>query len=150
LAKIWRVVFEGEEPGPADDFELDFADLRDLIGDTLILKEEALEILKKRLKQYDHYNAIGNIKDVSIPPGEEIIPLKAFFALLGIDKQELRFGFLMFLEGGRVILVAVWPEPYAEAIKNEPNLIGGVISSMIDDPDNWRRVDVVLPLEGFE
>ncbi|MGQ4891646.1 MAG: hypothetical protein ACP6IP_04055 [Candidatus Njordarchaeia archaeon] len=146
MSKIWKVTFEGEDPGPADDFNLDFIDMNETIGSYLALKKEALDILEKLMKEKENYNVIGNIKDVSIPIPENI-PIGAFFALLGIDKEELRFGFLLLMGKDELLLVGIWPEPFVDAVKENTNIMNAVVGSMLEQPENWRRVDLILPIE---
>jgi len=146
LTRTWRVIFEGEEAGAADDFELDFYDIRDILNKDFIgLKKEAIDIIKGKIKTEENYHAIGNIKEIIGPEGEDIVE-ERFLALLGIDKNELRFGFLFaFVEEG-ILLVAVWPKVYADAVRDNERLLSGVIYYMVERPDNWRRVDMVLPI----
>ncbi len=146
MAREWHVTFEGEEPGTADDFILTFTDMKEVVGNYLGLKEVVMKTLANLIKAHQNYSAIGNIKEIQPPPGEQV-NIRGVWALLGIDKEGLRFGFLFVAMREGSILVGVWPKPYAEAVKQNERLLGGVINSMLRDPDNWRRVDVILPLE---
>ncbi len=144
--RTWKVLFEGAEPGAADDFELEFVDIRDILGKVIGLKHEAIDAIISRIKAHDNYHAIGNIKNVTDPEGEDLSK-EAFFALLGIDKNELRFGFLILSTDEGTLIVGLWPGAYAEAVKDDERLLGGVIFAMIERPDNWRRVDLILPIK---
>ncbi|MCD6514171.1 MAG: hypothetical protein J7L07_04535 [Candidatus Odinarchaeota archaeon] len=146
MSRKWDIVFEGEEPGTADDFTLTFIDLRDIMGDFLELKEKAMRILVDLIKSHDNYHAVGNIKEV-IPPELEEIELQSIWALLGIDKDDLRFGFLFRSSEEGSLLIGVWPKAYADAIKDNNRLLGGVIIAMLEKPNNWKCVDAVLPLK---
>ena len=146
MTRKWKVTFEGEEPGTADDFILSFTDMRDVVGNFWALKEKVIELLAELVDRHENYHAIGNIKDVATP-GEEEVDVGAVWALLGIDKDDLRFGFLLVAIKEGTLLVGLWPEPYAEAAKENSRLIGGVIAAMLERPDNWKRVDVVLPIK---
>mgnify|MGYP000073557020 CR=1 FL=1 len=146
MPREWRVTFEGEEPGSADDFVLTFIDIRDIIGSYIGVKEKVMQILAELIEKHDNYHAIGNIKDIGVPEGEEI-ELESTWALLGIDKNELRFGFLFITTEQGIMLIGIWPGAYAEAVRENDRLLGGVIAAMLDRPDNWRRVDVILPIK---
>ncbi|MCD6515721.1 MAG: hypothetical protein J7L07_12415 [Candidatus Odinarchaeota archaeon] len=146
MSRIWKVVFEGEEPGVADDFELSFVDVRDVIGRFLGVKREAMNKITENIKNEEKYSAIGNIKEVVSPEGEEL-SLGGFIALLGIDKNDLKFGFLFAFIENEAMLIAIWPEPFADAIKENENILGGVIYYMVEKPDNWKRVDLILPIK---
>jgi len=146
MPREWCVTFEGEEPGLADDFVLTFIDIRDIIGGYIGVKEKVMQILAELIEKHDNYHAIGNIKDIGVPEGEEI-ELESTWALLGIDKNELRFGCLFITTEQGIVLIGIWPRAYAEAVRENDRLLGGVIAAMLDRPDNWRRVDVILPIK---
>ncbi|MCD6491161.1 MAG: hypothetical protein ACP6IQ_07775 [Candidatus Njordarchaeia archaeon] len=146
MVKKWKVIFEGESPGAADDFTLEFVDIRDIMGKTLGLKREAIEIINDKIKNLDNYHAIGNIKEIVGPEGEDIIE-EACIALLAIDQKDLRFGFLFAFIDNEITLLALWPEGYANAVKEDVKLLSGVIYYMVEKPENWKRVDLILPIQ---
>ena len=147
LPRVWKIIFEGESPGIADDFELDFQDIRDILkGEFIGLKPEVLDIIKEKISSEENYHATGNIKEIISPEGEEISK-DQFIALLGIDKKGLKFGFLLAFTSEGILVVAVWPKGYADAIKSNEKLLGGVIYYLVDRPANWERVDVILPIK---
>ncbi|MGQ4895149.1 MAG: hypothetical protein ACP6IQ_11060 [Candidatus Njordarchaeia archaeon] len=59
----------------------------------------------------------------------------------------MRFGFLLALAEDKISLIALWPKAYADVVRDNDRLLSGVIYYMVDRPDNWRRVDLVLPLK---
>ena len=146
MVRIWKVTFEGESPGSADDFTLEFTDIRDVIGEFIGLKTEAIKKIKEKIEKYENYHEIGNVKEIVGPEGEGIVE-EACIVLLGIDKNEMRFGFLLALAEDKISLIALWPKAYADAVRDNDRLLSGVIYYMVERPDNWRRVDLVLPLK---
>ena len=94
----------------------------------------------------ESYKAIGNIKSVTDPGGKSVTT-GAFFAVLAIDKNDLKFGYLFGGTATQTLLVAVWPEGFAAAAKKDSRLLQVILGIMAERPDNWKRVDVILPLK---
>jgi hypothetical protein len=65
----WDVTFDGEDPGIADDFVLNFVDCSFLVGEPL-LKNDFLDDMVMLMKKHDHYNIIGNIKEIIDDAGD--------------------------------------------------------------------------------
>jgi len=146
MTRTWSVIFEGAEPGTADDFELSFTDLRDVLGGYRGLKEIALNILLELTRKHENYHVIGNIKNI-IPPEGTSINESNVWVLLSIDNNNLRFGFLLSVTTESQLILGLWPEPYVEVVMDDERLLNGVIAAILERPDNWRRVDVVLPIK---
>ncbi|MHA1998177.1 MAG: hypothetical protein ACTSU9_08670 [Promethearchaeota archaeon] len=144
----WNVVFDGEDPGPSDDFSLKFIDCSTLVGEPL-LNNLFIDDLIMLIKKEDHYNVIGNIKMI-IDDGGADQSDKNIYALLGIMKNGLKLGFLL----GNVIenesdlwhVAAIWPDEYAIQVLDDQNLFMKGLLLIIDKPEEWLRVDLITPL----
>lgn len=146
----WDVTFEGESPGSADDFVLSFVDSSFLVGEPL-LTNEFIDDLVLITKQTDHYNIIGNIKEIIDDEGVNQSD-KNICAILGILRNGLRIGFLI----GNVIvdnqdfwhIAAVWPEGLARKVVENPEVFKTALLLLVDQPEEWARVDIIIPLTG--
>lgn len=143
---VWNVTFEGASAGISDDFNLKFIDLNDIVEKYLALSSNFLDVMKSRILEEESYKAIGNIKSVTDPGGKSVTT-GAFFAVLAIDKNDLKFGYLFGGTATQTLLVAVWPEGFAAAAKKDSRLLQVILGIMAERPDNWKRVDVILPLK---
>ena len=147
----WDVTFEGEHPGAADDFVLSFIDSSFLVGEPL-LTNQFIEDLVLITKQNDHYNIIGNIKEIIDDEGIDQSD-KNIYAVLGILKNGLRIGFLI----GNVVessqdfwhIAAVWPEALAKKVLENPEVFKTALLLLVDQPEEWVRVDIIIPISGM-
>ncbi len=144
----WDVTFDGEDPGVADDFVLNFVDCSFLVGEPL-LKNDYLDDMVLLVKKHSHYNIIGNIKEI-IDDAGDIQTDKNIYAMLGILKNGLRVGFLLgnLIENGQDFwhVAAVWPEEFAVKVKENQAVFQNALFLLIDDPNAWSRVDLIVPL----
>ncbi|MFX0100160.1 MAG: hypothetical protein ACFFCS_11315 [Candidatus Hodarchaeota archaeon] len=144
----WHIIFDGEDPGPSDDFALEFMDCSFLVGEPL-LKNDFLEDLISLVKKHEQYNIIGNIKKINDDLGENQTD-KNIYALLGIMNNGLRIGFLL----GNVIdgeinywhVAALWPEEFALNVIKDQDLFKLALMSFLEKPDEWARVDLIIPI----
>jgi hypothetical protein len=144
----WDVTFDGEDPGLSDDFVLNFVDSSFLVGEPL-LKNNFLDDIIILVKKHDHYNIIGNIKEI-IDDAGEIQTDKNIYAILGILKNGLRVGFLLgnLIENGQDFwhVAAIWPEEFAEKVIEDQAVFQNALMLFIDKPEIWTRVDVIVPI----
>jgi hypothetical protein len=115
----WDVTFDGEDSGVADDFVLNFVDCSFLVGEPL-LKNDFLDDMVLLVKKHEHYNIIGNIKEIVDDAGD-VQTDKNIYAMLGILKNGIRVGFLIgnLIENGQDFwhVAAVWPEEFAAKVR---------------------------------
>ncbi len=135
----WDVTFDGENPGVADDFVLNFVDCSFLVGEPL-LKNDYLDDMVMLVKKHEHYNIIGNIKEI-IDDAGDIQTDKNIYAMLGILLGNL-------IENGQDFwhVAAVWPEEFALKVKENQAVFQNALFLLIDNPDAWTRVDLIVPL----
>jgi len=138
----WGVALEGEEVCTKYGPELTFTDLRDLVGEFRRIKWEILAILTSYIERYDNYHTGSNVKQAVSPEQQEIS--KEFITiLLGISKDGSKYGFLIARTNGDIIIIGVWPKSYAENIKKGERAFHETFTAMIENPENWERIDII-------
>lgn len=142
MERKWLVRFEGDKPGPADDFELEFVDVVEILGKIPIYKKLLFDKLIEAIKQNDNYYVWENIKNIK-PPEEVPFSLGNYFIILAIDKEGLKFGILMVLFQEKVILGGLWPSELADAVKKDNDILDAVLYTVLEKPDNWKELVVV-------
>ncbi|HME52386.1 MAG TPA: hypothetical protein VKM55_09230 [Candidatus Lokiarchaeia archaeon] len=146
--KYWDVTFDGEDPGVADDFVLNFVDCSFLVGEPL-LKNDFLDDMILLVKKHDHYNIIGNIKEIVDDSGA-IQTDKNIYAILGILKNGLRIGFLIgnLIENGQDLwhIAAIWPDEFADQVKINQDVFQNALFMFLDKPEDFARVDIIVPI----
>ncbi len=142
MARTWKVLFEGKEPGPADDFTVTFTDIRDILGGIPVFKMELLTRIAGNIKKYDNYSLIGNVKEVTPPEELEFLP-EQYFVLVAEDKKGLKFGFLMILLEDGVAIAGLWPTDFAAVTKEDNRIMDGVLYHVLESPGNWKTVALI-------
>jgi len=138
----WSVTLEGEEVCTKYGPELTFIDLRDLIGEFRRIKWELLAILTSYIERYNNYHAGGSVKQAFSPEQQEVN--KEFITiLLGESKDGSKYGFLIARTGGDMLIIGVWPEHYAENVKESERAFHETFTAMIENPENWERIDII-------
>ena len=147
-SKFWDVTFDGEDPGVADDFVLNFVDCSFLVGEPL-LKNDFLDDMILLVKKHDHYNIIGNIKEIVDDAGINQTD-KNIYAILGILKNGLRVGFLIgnLVENGQDLwhIAAIWPDEFADQVRLNQDAFQNALFMFLDKPEDFARVDIIVPI----
>lgn len=147
MAKNWVVTFEGEKPGPADDFSLEFIDTREALGSYIEFKPIFMEKIVELVNNEKHYNPIKNIKKIESPEIAEL-DIKNFWVILGTDNEGRKIGLLLAnLEEEKQLLCGIWPPPFVEAIKENREIFDAFIGALIEKPEFWREVWAVIAME---
>ena len=141
---IWKVKFEGKDPGPADDFVLEFIDMRDIHG-LMAINQEHIEQMLKLFDTHKNYHILGNIKEVTSPSGENFSN-KEIYALLGINVQQMKYGILLGRTENELIIMGVWPRHFAGAVREDEAFLNHVFFAFLNMPETWSRVDLITTL----
>lgn len=149
LSVIWNVVFEGPTKGVADDFALQFIDVKEIFGNYVGFETQVFRDIVANIQKFDHYFAVSNIKEVKSPEDEDLSD-RPVVALLGIDKNNLKFGMLLFVGENDTIILGLWPQPFFDAVKDDENVLAGTLVAFLKVPDNWQRVDLILSTSVVE
>lgn len=146
----WNVKFDGADPGPSDDFTLSFVNIDNIVKseEQFVLVDKYVDDLLNLCRDNDNYSVIGNLKEITSPQGEDLSD-KRIYALMGVHTgtgQSLQLGCLLaqYNEGNWGIL-GLWPDPFAEAVKENNEILSGFLMAFIGSPNDWERVDVVIP-----
>lgn len=146
----WEVKFDGADPGPSDDFVLKFMRIEDVLNeeDRFTLVDKYVADIVGLVKSNDHYNVIGNLKEIVSPTGEDLTRRK-IWAFMGVHTgtgNELKIGSLLaqYKDDSWGIL-GLWPDPFAAAVKEDITILKGLLMAFIEKPGDWERVDIVQP-----
>ncbi len=140
MVKKWVITFKGEKPGSADDFELTFIDIREVLDEFVQFNPSFIEELRDLIQSMGHYNSIKNIKDVR-PPEAIDVDIRRYLVILATDKKGRKIGLLLIGIGDdKLVLSALWPAPFAQAISRDRELLDVYVYALVKRPDLWRDV----------
>ena len=144
MTSTWKIVFEASEEGPDDDLTLEFVDASEIIGE-LVLNETFIDHIVQNAKIYDTYSIFRNVKSIESDSGEDLTG-RAIWALLGITEETSdKIGFLLgSLRDGGHHVVALWPDDFANRVREETDIWKELIQKFGDDPDFWKQVDLIV------
>ncbi len=149
----WTVKFDGEDPGPSDDFVFKFRSLESLNPEATAyaLDKEYIESLIRKAQIYNHYAIFGNIKEVIAPDGTDHSE-EAIYALVGFHKsdipnEDVEVGVLLaeFVDGDFGVL-GIWPDDAAEISKGDPERLEKMFHLLLESPHEWTHVMLILPI----
>lgn len=146
----WNVKFDGADPGPSDDFTLSFVNIDNIVKpeEQFVLVDKYVDDILNLCRDNDRYSVIGNLKEIFSPQGEDLSD-KRIYALMGVHTgtgQSLRLGCLLAqYQDGNWGILGLWPEPFAEAVKENNEILNGFLMAFVGAPNDWERVDVVIP-----
>ncbi len=146
----WNVKFDGADPGPSDDFTLKFTNIDDVLAseDQFVLVKKYVDDVLTLCRDNEHYNVIGNLKEILSPDGKDFSD-KKIYALMGVHTgtgQSLQLGCLLAqFKDDSWGLLGLWPDAFAEAIREDKEILNGFLMAFVASPSDWERVDVVIP-----
>lgn len=146
----WQVTFDGADPGPSDDFIINFVKIDDILPESerFTLVDKFVSDLVTHAESKSHYNVIGNLKDIKSPTGEDFSKRK-IWAFLGVHTgtgTTLKVGCLLAqYQDDSWGILGLWPDPFSGAVKDDPNILKGFLMAFVESPDDWERVDIVQP-----
>jgi len=144
LTRKWNIVFEGPTPGVAENFEIEFVDAKDVLGNYLGFKTTVFNELLGMINVNENYYSELTLKNITSPEKENFSD-KPIVALLALDKNKLKFGLLLLITEEDTVIIGLWPSSFAQAIKEDENVLLGTLTALLRDPENWERVDVIMP-----
>ena len=139
-------MFEGEIEGPATDFEMYFEDLESIYGEgqRYTMTKKYLDMLYEKLKLYDHYMQVRNIKRIISPTGDDKTGTDIFVILAYFRDTNAKFGLLMCKYANtNVGLIGLWPDTVVEMVKNDVQFLENVVDSLVFAPDHWKTVYLI-------
>jgi len=136
---VWKLTLEDKY----GEFTLDFTDFSKT-SRVLYLRQAFIDEIAENIRKYEHYQAAKSVKRV-IDTDDNEIDINKIYVLLGVFKDESRIGFMFFkTEAGALVLVGVWPSEFADKMKEDIKLFEGALTSIIESPQDWIRVDFLL------
>ncbi len=149
----WVVEFDGEDPGPSDDFTFEFASIESIIRNSsdYKLSKNFINEISMLISSRENYSIIGNIKKITSPDGK-VYTNKAIYALIGlieIDGTKLQTGCLLAEYSDDTFgLLGLWPDGLVEAVKSDRSLLTNLLKLIVNAPAKWDGVYLILPIES--
>jgi len=143
----WTITFEGE-PGVGDDYQVDFYDISEIVKGLCIIPKY-LDILGELQEKYEHYIITADIKYVTSEIGD--LSDRFFLSILAERKDSKNFGLLLaeHEDGEKYPLIAVWPIDFYNDIKEDINNLHTVLNELVENPEKWKKVEMILPVEDI-
>ncbi len=145
LVKTWNIVLQREEKGTFHDWSISFTDAAEYVGD-LALSERYKDDLIDQIKRNSHYYFMRNIKSVKSSTNDDFSKSSVGLILATTANDNIKFGFLfedLKLRGLKII--ALWPEHFANACKEDPDIHKIFIVRLVQNPEFFSNVSVILP-----
>ncbi len=144
----WKVCLATDNAFLGIFFKLILNDLNDVVNNYLIIKgEEWYDDLLKNVKERENYRVLRNIENVEPPEKEEEFDIKRVWLILAVHKRGVIVGFLLY---GNVV-VGVGPPGFVESLKGAGEewrrIVGGWLTGISEDPDDWSVVYIMFPRE---
>lgn len=148
----WVVEFDGEDPGPSDDFVFEFTKIKSVVSDPSIYKisKNFVNNLTMLISSKKNYSIIGNIKKIISPDGTEYTD-KAIYALIGFimfKDTKLQVGFLLAEYSDNTFgLLGIWPDEFVRVVEQDNPLLTNFLQLIVNAPEKWNSVYLVVPIK---
>ncbi|MHA1252706.1 MAG: hypothetical protein ACTSRP_22150 [Candidatus Helarchaeota archaeon] len=72
-----------------------------------------------------------------------------FLVFFAEGKNSKNYGLLLaeHEDGEKYPLIAIWPFEFFENVRNDPNYLDSIINDLIEKPDIWKKVEMILPID---
>ncbi len=145
---LWSALLEGEEPGPEDDWVLEFEDLKYGLERPKVIQNHLIMALLKIREKHKHYQVIKQIKEVKSNVNE-FIPIDQCFIIniFTLDEGVFVNLLLHMKKDGNFELIGMWPPPVVETYRKNKSLIDMMIFQIVQAPETFKRVDVFYKID---
>ena len=145
--KKWEI--EIKEQNAQEGFIVEMIDATEAFKESLLLTDKFLLYITDNINQKDNYVAHAVIEKILSPDGEDVTSKMVFF-VYGEDIDGVKVGLLLGqLADKRFVILALWPEAFVEACKQEKKLLETVVESILFAPERWSNVDIILPRKSI-
>ncbi|MHA1693950.1 MAG: hypothetical protein ACTSWR_02995 [Candidatus Helarchaeota archaeon] len=143
---IWTITFEGD-PGTSDDYQVEFFDISDIVKG-LCLVSKYLDLVGDLQEKHDHYITSADIKYVNSELTGDMSD-NFFLVIFAEGKNGNNIGLLLaeHEDGQKYPLIAIWPYEIYQKVKDDENFLDQIINDIIEKPDMWKKVEVILPID---
>jgi len=144
----WKIVLNGKKTDMINEEVFKLFDVEELFGGYPAIEDEFFNGLEDIIRVNEHYLIIQEILNVINP--DDIEMLKDVFTLvIARDEMNNLYGFLFIEiddpERAGFYLIAVWPWELRESIGRNIEVLDDILSSMITEPEKWKRVEMLVP-----
>ncbi|MHA1271655.1 MAG: hypothetical protein ACTSPY_17820 [Candidatus Helarchaeota archaeon] len=146
ISNIWTITFEGD-PGTSDDYQVEFFGVSEIVQG-LCLVSKYIDLIGDLQEKYDHYIISTDLKFINSELNGDMSD--SFFLVIFAEGKELEnIGILLaeHEDGNKYPLIAVWPYQFYKAIKDNIENLNQTLSKIVDEPNNWKKVEMILPIE---
>ena len=146
LPSFWRITLDEKRIDHIDNI-LDFIPLEDVLGEYKAFNYKCMLHLYRVARKCENYFYFRGIKNIKSPDKKDRSHL-GITAIIGIDKYNLNYGFLLLPTRDKVIVLAIWPPQLAEAIRRDHEILLASLNVLFYLPDIWRKVyifETVIP-----
>jgi len=144
---LWSVLFEGEEPGPEDDWVHEFVDSKKDIASSMQIKLEFFRDLFTACKSSTHYQIMRQIKCIRSNLNE-IVPIDCSFIIAAQRKQDgVQVDLLLHQTDQGFEIIGIWPLQQADFFRKNQDLLKMLIVQIVKSPELFERVNIFIPVE---
>ncbi|MHA1687622.1 MAG: hypothetical protein ACTSYD_14660 [Candidatus Heimdallarchaeaceae archaeon] len=142
--KVWSCTIEtiNKENIP-EKVQLDFGDYDNLANQSFVLKKEYFEEFIEKIKAQENYSITGGLVEIISPDGKDFSK-HSFFAILGVDKDNLLLGILIGeLQDSSFKVVGYYPKELGVEYDENPNIIKNLAILLLKQDEMWEFVNLV-------
>lgn len=140
----WNVVLADLDKVFSEQKELSFIDAKEIFGEDIFILMDIYNKIIENVKHRENYVLLDSILSIKSSSGEEV-GVDDYIVILSVDQAGFRFGFLIKILDIAIQLIGVWPDYIVEAVKEEENILWGVLAVLAEEPDNWKTVHFITP-----
>jgi hypothetical protein len=144
---LWSVLFEGEQPGPEDDWVHEFVDCKEAIASSMQIKVEFFRDLLTTCKSSTHYQIMRQIKYVKSNLNE-VVPIEDSFIISAQRKEDgLQVDLLLHQTDQGIEIIGIWPLQQADFFRKNQDLLKLLIVQIVKSPELFERVNIFISIE---
>ncbi len=144
LKQYWSVLLKEPIRNIVDLNKIEFIDVREIYNNYVGFEKSVLLELVENFNKFNNYESKTMISEVKSPEGEDLSD-RPILSLVGVDKNNLRFGILIYLSDKDAVILGLWPKQFFDAVKSDENVLIGAIVAFLKAPENWKQVLLILP-----
>ncbi|MDD1777368.1 MAG: hypothetical protein LUQ65_04300, partial [Candidatus Helarchaeota archaeon] len=144
---LWSVLFEGEQPGPEDDWVHEFVDSKQDIAASVQINVEFFRDLLTTCKSSTHYQIMRQIKQIKSNLNE-VVPIESSFIISAQRKEDgLQVDLLLNQTDQGIETIGIWPLQAADFFRKNQDLLKTFIVQIIKCPELFERVNIFISVE---
>jgi hypothetical protein len=146
VSPSWTITFEGEA-GADDDYKVEFFDVTEEV-DGLCLVSSYIDRIGDLQEINENYIITADLKYIASNIQGDLSD--RFFLVIFAENNESETVGLLLAEhgdGDKYPLLAVWPLKFYQTIKNDLEYLNQTIGRIVDDPEAWKKIEMILPVE---